>query len=176
MVETPQDLKHMDTKWVFKTKEDESGNIIKLKARWVVKRYIQVQGIDNALTHAPVSRMSTMHTILSLALNLKLNVHQMDVSTAFFNAPLDDEVMFVNPPPGYEILVPPGKSLRLVKALYGLKQESRMWNLTLDSFFKNHCRITTSVAETFLYTRCDNDELELIIMIYVHEILLISKD
>lgn len=58
----------------------------------------------------------------------------MYVSTMFLNDELEDDIIYVNPPPGYESLVPPDKSLKLMKDLYGLKQASNMWNLTWTPF------------------------------------------
>lgn len=92
----------------FKVKEDETGNLVKYKERWVVKGYMKIYGVDYDSTHAPLSILSTLRVLLSLAVKLKLKIHQMDVSTAFLNAILDD-VVFVCPPPGYENLVPKGK-------------------------------------------------------------------
>lgn len=69
--------------------------------------------IDSDLTQVPVSRLSTFRKELSLAVKLTLQVNEMDVSTAFINDVLNDFV-YVKPPPGYEHLVPRGKSLMLI--------------------------------------------------------------
>nr|GEZ94429.1 zinc finger, CCHC-type [Tanacetum cinerariifolium] len=54
-------------KWVFKTKRDAKGKIIKYKARLVAKGYVQEQGIDFDEVSAPVARIETVHLILALA-------------------------------------------------------------------------------------------------------------
>jgi hypothetical protein len=36
----------IDTKWVFKIKLDEDGQVVRNKARLVCKWYAQVEGID----------------------------------------------------------------------------------------------------------------------------------
>lgn len=115
------------------------------------------------LTNSPVSRMSTFRTILSLALKLNLNIHQMDVTSAFLNSSLEDDVIIAEPPPGYEHLVPKVKSMLLLKSHYGLKQASRMCNLTLDDFLKTFCGMTPSQADSFLYTKYKEGSLDLII-------------
>jgi hypothetical protein len=44
-------------KWVFKLKKDPDGNVVKYKARLVVKGYAQRQGVDFDEVYAPVARM-----------------------------------------------------------------------------------------------------------------------
>lgn len=85
--------------------------------------------IDNAL----VSKMSPLRVLLYLASQLNIVVHQMDITKAFLNSILEEEV-FVLIPPGYEHLVTPGKYIKLLEALYGLKQILRVWNATIDTF------------------------------------------
>nr|GEZ99920.1 ribonuclease H-like domain, reverse transcriptase, RNA-dependent DNA polymerase [Tanacetum cinerariifolium] len=50
-------------KWVFKTKRDADGKIIKHKARLVAKGYIQEHGIDIEEVFALVARMETIRLI-----------------------------------------------------------------------------------------------------------------
>nr|GEW80631.1 ribonuclease H-like domain, reverse transcriptase, RNA-dependent DNA polymerase [Tanacetum cinerariifolium] len=52
--------KAIGLKWVFKTKKDADGKIIKHKARLVAKGYIQEHGIDFEEVFAPVARMETI--------------------------------------------------------------------------------------------------------------------
>nr|GEY36835.1 zinc finger, CCHC-type [Tanacetum cinerariifolium] len=63
----PPDQKAIGLKWVFKTKKDAKGNIIKYKERLVAKGYVQEQGIDFDGVFAPVARIETVRLILALA-------------------------------------------------------------------------------------------------------------
>nr|GFA09729.1 ribonuclease H-like domain, reverse transcriptase, RNA-dependent DNA polymerase [Tanacetum cinerariifolium] len=63
----PPDQKAIGLKWVFKTKRDANGNIIKYKARLVAKGYVQEQRIDFDEVFAPVARIETIRLILALA-------------------------------------------------------------------------------------------------------------
>nr|GEU62318.1 zinc finger, CCHC-type [Tanacetum cinerariifolium] len=67
----PKGHKAIGLKWVFKTKKDANGNIIKHKARLVAKGYIQEHGIDFQEVFAPVARMETILLLLALAANNK---------------------------------------------------------------------------------------------------------
>nr|GEY87202.1 zinc finger, CCHC-type [Tanacetum cinerariifolium] len=56
----PPDHKAIGLKWVYKTKRDAEGKIIKYKARLVAKGYVQEQGIDFDEVFAPVARIKTV--------------------------------------------------------------------------------------------------------------------
>ena len=53
------------TKWVYKNKQDDQGNIVKNKARLVAKGYSQVEGIDFGETFAPMARLESIHILLA---------------------------------------------------------------------------------------------------------------
>lgn len=98
IVYTPRDRNKIDLKWAFEVNEDETGSIIKIKARWVVKGYMQTHGVDCYLTHALAFRMSTLRVLISLAVGEKLKISQIDVRTAFLKAILDNEKVLKPPP------------------------------------------------------------------------------
>ena len=61
---------------------------------------------------------------------------QMDVKTAYLNAPIDCE-LYMEQPEGYERKGPNGEKLvcKLKKSLYGLEQSGRNWNNMLHNYF-----------------------------------------
>ncbi|GJS84530.1 zinc finger, CCHC-type containing protein [Tanacetum coccineum] len=63
----PTNHKAIGLKWVFKTKRDAKGEIIKYKARLVAKGYVQEQGIELDEVFAPVALIETVRLILALA-------------------------------------------------------------------------------------------------------------
>ncbi|GJU08319.1 ribonuclease H-like domain, reverse transcriptase, RNA-dependent DNA polymerase [Tanacetum coccineum] len=117
----PKGHKAIGLKWVFKTKKDANGNIIKHKARLVAKGYIQQHGIDFEEVFAPVARMETIRLLLAIAANNKWEVHHLDIKSAFLHGDLKEEV-YVTQPEGFIKRQDNGKVYRLIKALYGLRQ------------------------------------------------------
>ena len=75
----PSDHKAIGLKWVFKVKRDPSGEVVKHKARLVVKGYAQIQGVDYDEVFAPVARLETVRLLLALAAQGEWEVHHMDV-------------------------------------------------------------------------------------------------
>ena len=67
------DMNIIGTKWVFRNKMDENGNIVRNKARLVAKGYNQEEGIDFDETYAPVARLEAVrlpqHMLVCVALN-----------------------------------------------------------------------------------------------------------
>ena len=68
-----------------------------------------------------------------LAVAFDLDLTQYDISNAFLNGDLEEEI-YMEYPPGY-----PGKEgtcLKLLKGLYGLKQAARIWNIVLNKVLR----------------------------------------
>eukprot|EP00253_Pinus_taeda_P026410 PITA_26410 len=123
LVDLPKGKNAIGVKWVYKTKSNAEGKIDRHKARVVVKGYKQQQGKDYDETFAPVARMETIRTVLSIAAQHKWKIYQMDVKSAFLNGVLKEEV-YVEQPPGYEVDGQEHKVCKLKKALYGLNNDA----------------------------------------------------
>jgi hypothetical protein len=120
LADLPRGHSAITLKWVFKLKRDETGVIVKHKARLVARGFVQREGIDFDDTFALVARMESVRLLFALAAQEGWRVHHMDVKSAFLNDDLKEEV-YVHQPPGFAIPRKEGKVLRLCKTLYGLR-------------------------------------------------------
>lgn len=116
-------------RWVYKLKTDKDNNIIKYKARWVVKGYNQVIGIDYLDTFSTTCRPENYRIIFILAVYYGWPLKQYDVKNAFPHASIDMDI-YIYLPTGFYTDNKVGK---LNKALYGLKQSPRLWYKYLRS-------------------------------------------
>jgi hypothetical protein len=118
---------------VYKLKRGPKGEILCYKARYVVRGFEQKESIDYAETFASVVKPMSYKALFAIAAALDLEIHQMDVKTAFLYGEIDTEI-FVNLPKGMKC--GSDQTCRLNKALYGLKQSPRIWYNTLLEFLK----------------------------------------
>ncbi|GJS50186.1 retrovirus-related pol polyprotein from transposon TNT 1-94 [Tanacetum coccineum] len=124
LVPAPYGKTIIGSKWVFINKREETGIVIKNKARLVAQGYNQQEGIDYDETFAPVTRLEAIIIFLAFATYINFIVYQMDVKSAFLNGKLKEEV-YVKQPPDFESNEFPNRVCKLYKALYGLKQAPR---------------------------------------------------
>ena len=137
----------------------------------MVQGFHQREGIDYDEVFAPVSKYSTLRTLLGIAASRNLEVHQLDIKTAFLNGNLE-ETVYTAQPPGYEQGAP-GIACRLRKALYGLKQAPRAWHRTLKAELES-MGYTESAADPGLFIKPSSPPVYL--LIYVDDILVVSGD
>ena len=76
-----------------------------------------------------------MRTILALVAQLRWEVYQFDVKSAFLNGDLEEEV-YVSQPDDFVVKTEEEEVYKLKKALYGLKQAPRAWYNKIDSCFR----------------------------------------
>ncbi|KAK1607075.1 hypothetical protein QYE76_030748 [Lolium multiflorum] len=169
LVEKPKGCRNViGTKWIFKNKQDEFGNVVRNKARLVAQGFSQVEGIDFGETYAPVARFESIRILLAYASHHNFKLQQMNVKSAFLNGPLHEE-FYVKQPPGFEDLNFPNHVYKLDKSLYGLKQAPRAWyehlkELLIDRGFD------VGLIDPTLFTKRVNGEL-FVCQLYVDDII-----
>jgi hypothetical protein len=67
LVPRPKNKNVIGTKWVFRNKLNEDGQVTRNKARLVCKGYAQIEGIDFEETFSLVARMEAIRLILAYA-------------------------------------------------------------------------------------------------------------
>ena len=83
-----------------------------------------------------------------MANRLQLILHQVDIKGAYLNGVLrEDEILYMQHPPGYKTPDMGKRVLRLQKALYGLKQAGRRWYQTFSSILASLGFIQCSVDQ-----------------------------
>ncbi|CAI7904023.1 unnamed protein product [Closterium sp. NIES-54] len=147
LVELPKGRKAITSKWLVKIKSDADGKIERYKSRLVPKGYQQKEKVDYKDLFDPVVKPTTLQTLLVGAAIKRWVVKQMDVTTAFLNGVLEEEI-FMAQPEGFDD--GSGRVLRLKKALYGLKQAPRQWHLKLRGVLEE-IGFTPSTADHSLF-------------------------
>ena len=173
-------------RWVFRKKLNSDGTIAKYKARWVAKGFNQIYGVDYEETFASVVKPMSYRPLFAIAAQLDWQVHQMDVRTAFLNAPLSEAVLVMKPT-GYDGLVAddfqatkdktttsPKSVCRLRRALYGLKQAPRAWYDTLKVFLESQ-GMEAMTSDRAIFRSMDPERI-LFLAVYVDDILLFSPE
>lgn len=172
LVNSPKDKKPINSKWIFKKKIGSDGSVCSYKARLVAQGFSQKMGIDYDETFSPVVRFESVRTVLSLAAQHGLQVHQMDVSSAFLNGELTEE-LYLNQPDGFIVNGKENYVCKLNKAIYGLKQAPKCWNSSLDSYLKL-LNFRQSSSDSCIYI-CMSDGVLCIIAVYVDDLIIACK-
>ncbi|KAK2445742.1 putative mitochondrial protein [Trifolium repens] len=168
LVPRPAHKNIIGTKWVFRNKMNEQGEVVRNKARLVAQGYSQQEGIDFTETFAPVARLEAIRLLLSYAVNNGITLYQMDVKSVFLNGVISEEV-YVKQPPGFEDLKNPDYVFKLKKSLYGIKQAPRAWYERLSNFLLENGFQKGQIDNT-LFRKTSKKDI-LIIQIYVDDII-----
>ncbi|CAI7871029.1 unnamed protein product [Closterium sp. NIES-53] len=169
LVELPEGRKAITSKWLFKIKSDADGKIERYKSRLVAKGYQQKEKVDYKELFAPVVKPTTLRTLLAGAAIKGWVVKQMDVTTAFLNGVLEEEI-FMAQPEGFDD--GSGRVLRLKKAFYGLKKAPRLWYLKLRGVLEE-IGFTPSTADHSLFMLGEGEQRSFMV-VYMDDILIFS--
>ncbi len=128
-------------KYVLKKKRNKDGSI-QWKARLVACGYSQIAGMhfSSDEVYAGVCSYSGIRFLLSYACQKGYILSQADISSAYLESQLDEEVYMNVPPDMYVNGKPPvdehGNELvcRLRRGLYGLRQSGYLWNECFREF------------------------------------------
>lgn len=197
IVKRPPNRSIVGSRFVLRNKFTENGEIERRKARIVAKGYSQRPGLDFHATFAPVARMGSIRMITALAAQLDMEIHHVDVTTAYLNGVLQEEIYMELPPHLINVLerlaqregdsntrtkaaymldqIQKGDIVcKLHKALYGLRQAGRCWHTNLDAVLKNY-GATNSSSDPCVYYKGQGEDI-ILIGTYVDDIVIVARD
>ncbi|CAA7029216.1 unnamed protein product [Microthlaspi erraticum] len=175
LVDKPKDRKIISDRWLFRLKSGIEGvEPERYKARLVARGFSQKEGIDYQEVFSPVVKHVSIRVLLTLVVNLDLELEQMDVKTAFLHGNLEED-LYMYQPEGYVDEKQRDKVCLLKKSLYGLKQSPRQWNKRFDEFMKTQ-DFTRSKHDQCVYTKEISHENYIYLLLYVDDMLLAARD
>jgi hypothetical protein len=157
---------------VYKTKYDSKGKIEWFRARLVAKDFTQREGIDYTETFSPVSKKDLFQIIMALVAHYDLELHQMDVKTAFLNGDLQEN-LYMAQSKGFIVEGKEHMECKLKKSIYGLKQASGQRYLKFDEVIKKFGFIENQV-NNYIYVKTKGN-MFIILVLYVDYILLVCN-
>ncbi|KAK2434187.1 putative mitochondrial protein [Trifolium repens] len=177
VVRTPEGVKPVGYKWVFVRKRNENGEIVRYKARLVAQGFSQRPGVDYDETYSPVVDATTFRYLISFIAHEGLNMHMMDVVTAYLYGSLDSDIYMKLPegfnfPNANRLESREGYSIKLNKSLYGLKQSGSMWYNRLSEYLLKEGYKNDSICPCIFIKRSGSEFA--IIVVYVDDINIIG--
>ena len=167
-VPRPADKNVIGSKWVFKNKMNEQGQIVRNKSRLVYKGHAQVEGHNFSETFAPVAILEVIRMFLSYASHKNFRVYQMVFKSSFLNGDLEEEV-YLEQPGGFQLTNNPDYVCKMKKELYGLKQAPIAWYYRMDKYLQDK-GFKKGTVDSNLYIKSEGDDL-LVVLVYVDDII-----
>lgn len=167
----------LTSKWTYKLKKTESGEVLRYKSRLVACGNRQRYGVDYSEVFAPVATHTALRMVLAYGTARGWKFEQADVVSAFLRGTLN-ETIYMTQPEGYEVYGPNGEQMvcKLLLPLYGLKQAAR-------EYWQYYCGVmkslgleqgTSDVCLHFIRNR--QGEVVLMVISHVDDLLLTGED
>ena len=123
-----------------------------------------------------IVRQESLRLLMALSVQHGLTLQQIDVTTAFLNGKLEEEV-YMQQPNGFVCQGKEERVCKLKKSIYGMKQSPRCWNLTLDTYIYNYLKklkfVQTASDPCIYYQKAGGDVMY--IGVYVDDIILAGR-
>ena len=110
---------------------------------------------------------------MTLVAHYDLELHQMDVKTAFLNGNIDETICMVQSE-NFESNHSKQLVCRLKRSIYSLKQTSRQWYRKFDQVITSF-GFTENTIDQCIYLKFSGSKF-IILVLYVDDILLASSD
>ncbi|CAI7887037.1 unnamed protein product [Closterium sp. NIES-53] len=122
------------------------------------------QGVDYFQTFSPTPKMTTLRVLLHVAAQRDNELHSLDVSTAFLQGSLHEEI-WLRRPPGFTGSFPTGTQWSLRWLVYGPRQAPREWHDTLRMTLAA-LGFAPSTADPSLFLRTDTSLPPFYVLVY----------
>ena len=143
------------------------------KARLVVKGFSQCKGIDYEEIFSPIVKMTSIRTVLVMAMQQDLEIEQMDVKTAFLHGTLEEEI-YMEQPEGFAQTGWKDLVCHLWKSLYVLKKAPRQWYLRFDTTIRE-MGYKRCIEDHCVYIHAVGTEEFIALLLYVDDMLIVGK-
>ncbi|CAI7921733.1 unnamed protein product, partial [Closterium sp. NIES-53] len=159
--------------WIFRVKRPPSSPLA-FKARYVARGFSQRQGVDFFQTFSPTLKMTTLRVLLHVAAQRDYELHSLDLSTAFLQGSLHEEI-WLRRPPGFTGSFPAGTMWSLRRLVYGLRQAPREWH---DTFRTTLAALgfAPSTADPSLFLCTDATLPPFYVLLYVDDLVFATAD
>ena len=171
LVPLPPGKEIIGGRWHYQLKPDQD-NVVLFKARYIAQGYTQRMGLNFIDTYAPTAKFTSMRILSNDSAQDALLLHHADVVTAYLNAEIDFDEVYVRQPPGY--IQNPNLVCKLRKAIYGLKQAANRWHLTIVEFMESQNLVAT-VMDPCVFVR-KSESSTLIILLWVDDLIIAASD
>ena len=95
LVDSPEGVKPIGCKWIFKRKRGTDGKVETYKVYLVIKNYRQHYGIDYDEIFSPVTMLKSIQIMLTIVAYMDYEIWQMEVKIFFLNGDLEEEVYMI---------------------------------------------------------------------------------
>eukprot|EP00961_Rhodomonas_salina_P117242 1578170-Rhodomonas_salina.1 len=121
----------ISTKFTYKCKMGDEGQVIKKKGRLIIIRGDLQKEDEYTKTFDPTSRFNTLRALISIAAQERLKLVQFDIKGTFMVSSIEDKELYIELPKGYE--APEGYTARLNSSCYGTRDAAfRFWKTLSD--------------------------------------------
>ncbi|CAI7818330.1 unnamed protein product [Closterium sp. NIES-54] len=159
--------------WIFRMKQPPGSPPV-FKARYVAQGFSQQEGVAFFQTFSPTPKMTTLRVLLHVAAQRDYELHSLDISTAFLQGSLHEEI-WLRRPPGFTGSFPPGTQWSLQRPIYSLRQAPRKWHDTVRTTLAA-LGFSSSTADPSLFLRTDTSLPPFYILVYVDDFVFATAD
>ncbi|CAI7771067.1 unnamed protein product [Closterium sp. NIES-54] len=159
--------------WIFRVKRPPVSPPA-FKARYVARGFSQRQGVDFFQTFSPTPKMTTLQVLLHVVAQRDYELHSLDLSTAFLQGSLHEEIWLCRPP-GFTGSFRAGTQWSLRRPVYGLRQAPLEWHDTLRTTLAS-LGFAPSTADPSLFLRTNTTLPPFYVLVYVDDFVFATAD